>query len=69
MAETPNLVLRGVRIHQGYLDADAQQTVLGALREVTACAPMGHPGTRRGLEMSVKMTSAGEYGWVSHRRG
>lgn len=69
MAETPNLVLRGVRIHQGYLDADAQQAVLGALREVTARAPMVHPVTRRGLKMSVKMTSAGKYGWVSDRRG
>ena len=39
------------------------------LRAVAAAAPMFHPVTRGNKQMSVKMTSAGAFGWVSDRRG
>ena len=39
------------------------------LRAVVRAAPMFHPVTRWGKEMSVKMTSAGRVGWFSDRRG
>ena len=43
--------------------------MVNALRQVAEQAPMFHPETRFGKQMSVKMTSAGMYGWVSDRRG
>jgi len=39
------------------------------LRKVVAAAPFFQPETRWGRKMSVRMTSAGRYGWVSDRRG
>ncbi|WP_149787311.1 alpha-ketoglutarate-dependent dioxygenase AlkB family protein [Lutimaribacter pacificus] len=62
-------MLRGVAIYPGFLDPDAQQALVTALRDVVAAAPMFHPETRWGKQMSVRMTSAGRCGWVSDRRG
>jgi alkylated DNA repair protein (DNA oxidative demethylase) len=61
--------LKGVRILPGYLDAEAQHALVADLRRVAAAAPFFRPVTRRGKEMSVRMTSAGRCGWVSDRRG
>ncbi|WP_172327784.1 alpha-ketoglutarate-dependent dioxygenase AlkB [Mangrovicoccus sp. HB161399] len=61
--------LGGVRIFPGALDADARNSVLAAVRAVVAEAPLFHPVTARGRQMSVRMTSCGEFGWVSDRRG
>lgn len=68
MANVPQM-LRGVAIYQGFLGLDAQQSLVSTLRDVVAAAPMFHPETRRGKQMSVRMTSAGVCGWVSDRRG
>jgi alkylated DNA repair protein (DNA oxidative demethylase) len=65
----PAVDLKGVRIHPGYLDAKAQNALVGDLRGVVAAAPLFRPVTRWGKEMSVRMTSAGRCGWVSDRRG
>ncbi len=40
-----------------------------ALRDVVRAAPLFAPMTPRGKPMSVRMTSAGRYGWVSDRGG
>ncbi|WP_238941326.1 alpha-ketoglutarate-dependent dioxygenase AlkB [Jannaschia sp. Os4] len=53
----------------GYLDRAAQEAMVGDLRAVIAAAPLVRPVTRRGQALSVRMTSAGEVGWVSDRRG
>jgi len=66
---TPDLVLRGVAIFRGWLGPEAQRVVLDDLRAVVAAAPFFRPETRFGRKMSVRMTSAGRYGWVSDRRG
>lgn len=60
---------KGFIIHPGLLDPDAQARMLEDLRAVLRAAPLFHPVTPRGQEMSVRMTSAGRYGWVSDRRG
>lgn len=60
---------RGVSLYPGLLDRAAQQALVAALRDVAAAAPMFHPVTRFGKRMSVRMTSAGTFGWVSDRRG
>ncbi|MRH21067.1 alpha-ketoglutarate-dependent dioxygenase AlkB family protein [Rhodovulum strictum] len=65
----PGLVVRGVEIFPGWLDASAQRAMLADLREVVAAAPLFQPETRWGRRMSVRMTSAGRFGWVSDRRG
>lgn len=61
--------LRGVTIFPGALDAAAQARLVDAARQIAQAAPMFHPETRWGKQMSVKMTSAGDFGWVSDRRG
>jgi alkylated DNA repair protein (DNA oxidative demethylase) len=43
--------------------------MLEDLRAVVASAPFFSPMTPRGRPMSVRMTSAGRFGWVSDRRG
>ena len=63
------LQIRGVALHKSYLDADAQEALLKALREVTARAPLFSPQTPYGRPMSVQMTSAGRFGWYSDRKG
>lgn len=60
--------LRGMLLHSGFLDHGAQRAILADLREVVAQAPLFTPQTRRG-PMSVQMTSAGQFGWVSDTRG
>lgn len=65
----PTLTIRGVQIYQGILDRSAQQDLLAELRAVCAEAPLFSPQTPQGRRMSVRMTSAGKYGWYSDRSG
>lgn len=66
---TPSLTVRGVEIFSGWLDPEAQAAMVTDLRKVAAAAPLFQPETRWGRKMSVRMTSAGRFGWVSDRRG
>ena len=66
---SPPLRLRGFDIHKGYLDDPAQSALIDALRTVLKAAPLFSPTTRFGKKMSVRMTSAGKYGWYSDGRG
>ncbi|MFO1141954.1 MAG: alpha-ketoglutarate-dependent dioxygenase AlkB [Amaricoccus sp.] len=63
------LEVNGFEIHKGYLDAPAQAAMLGELRAVVAAAPFFAPLTPWGKPMSVRMTSAGRYGWYTDRQG
>lgn len=63
------LRLRGFDIHKAWLDASAQARVLDAVRTVISRAPFFRPDTPYGKRMSVRMSSAGKYGWFSDRRG
>ncbi|MFP4303707.1 alpha-ketoglutarate-dependent dioxygenase AlkB family protein [Rhodosalinus sp.] len=63
------LDIRGVRVLPGWLDADEQAALVARLRDVAREAPFFRPETPRGKPMSVRMTAAGRYGWVSDRRG
>lgn len=65
----PTLILRGFAIYKGWLDPEMQADLVEALRAVVAQAPLFAPVTSSGKPMSVRMTSAGRYGWVSDRRG
>ena len=63
------LKIRGFELHQGALDGAAQAALVEELRAITATAPLVSPMTPYGKPMSVRMTSAGRYGWVSDRKG
>lgn len=63
------LRVKGFEIHGGYLSAEAQRTLLGAVRGVVAAAPLFRPDTPYGKPMSVRMTAAGPYGWYSDKSG
>ncbi len=65
----PTIEVRGIRVWQGFLAMDAQAKLLHEIDDVASAAPPVHPETRWGRKMSVAMTSAGRYGWISDRRG
>jgi len=60
----------GVRHLPGFLDREAQQALLAALRDIVRTAPFFTPCMpRSGKPFSVKMTNCGDLGWVSDSRG
>jgi alkylated DNA repair protein (DNA oxidative demethylase) len=61
--------VRGFEIHKGYLDLPAQEALVDALRGVLKAAPLFRPVTPRGKPMSVRMTAAGRYGWITDKGG
>ncbi|MEO0937498.1 MAG: alpha-ketoglutarate-dependent dioxygenase AlkB [Pseudomonadota bacterium] len=63
------LQVRGFEIRKGYLDGAAQHALLDAVRGIVRAAPFVQPEVPRGGKMSVRMTSAGAFGWTSDRRG
>jgi alkylated DNA repair protein (DNA oxidative demethylase) len=65
----PDLRVRGVAVYKGFLDRTAQEDLVQALRAVARAAPFYRPVTPSGRAMSVRMTAAGRFGWVSDRAG
>ena len=59
----------GVTVWPGWLDTGAQHEMVEALRDLVRAAPLFTPETPSGRKMSVRMTAAGEFGWISDRRG
>jgi DNA oxidative demethylase len=60
---------RGFLIFKGFLGPLSQQEMLADIRAVLQAAPLVVPVTPQGREMSVRMTSAGRYGWITDRAG
>ena len=63
------LRIAGFDIHKGYLDTAEQKALVVLLREVARKAPFFAPVTPRGKPMSVRMTAAGDYGWITDSKG
>ncbi|MEM7073944.1 MAG: alpha-ketoglutarate-dependent dioxygenase AlkB [Pseudomonadota bacterium] len=63
------LRIRDVDIYPAFLDETTQQALVAGLRNVVGAAPLFSPVTPSGRPMSVRMTSAGRYGWISDRQG
>ena len=61
--------VNGFRIHKGWLDAAAQAAMAADIGAVAQAAPFFAPLTPWGKPMSVRMTSAGRYGWFTDRSG
>ncbi len=62
-------IIRAARYFPNHLDRRQQEALLAQVRGVVADAPLFQPKTRRGKKLSVRMTSAGRFGWYSDRRG
>jgi len=56
-------------VHAGHVTVPDQRALVDEVRAVLRAAPLFRPETRRGGVMSVRMTSAGRYGWISDRSG
>jgi len=63
------LVANGFDIRKGWLDPPAQAAMAADIAAVAAAAPFFAPLTPWGKPMSVRMTSAGKYGWFTDRSG
>ncbi len=63
------LRLRGFDIHKGWLNPVAQHEVFEAIRQVVREVPLFRPETPNSRQMSVRMTAAGNFGWLSDRNG
>ncbi len=61
--------LNGADIYLDALDLNAQHALVADIREIAREAPLFSPETRFGKKMSVRMTSAGQFGWVSDAQG
>lgn len=68
MHMTP-VTIRGVHVFKGLLDRKEQEAMLEDVRAVLSRAPLFQPVTPRGQAMSVRMSAAGQFGWISDRRG
>ena len=60
---------RGFRIFPEYLDRSAQSELVDRVRALLRQAPLFQPVTPSGRPMSVRMSAAGQFGWVSDRGG
>jgi alkylated DNA repair protein (DNA oxidative demethylase) len=59
-----------LKILPGYFDAEAQQRLLEAVRDVVKAAPLFTPVMpRSGRPFSVRMSNCGPLGWVSDKEG
>ena len=65
----PTLTVRGVNVFKGLLSKAEQSAMVDDLRVVAQAVPFFTPKTASGQSMSVKMTSAGRFGWVSDANG
>ncbi|MDO6585685.1 alpha-ketoglutarate-dependent dioxygenase AlkB [Salipiger sp. 1_MG-2023] len=63
------LTIRGFHIYPGHLGRPEQEALAEDLRACLRAAPLYQPVTPRGQAMSVRMSSAGRFGWVTDRRG
>lgn len=63
------LEFQGTRVWKSFLDRDAQQTMLGDLRNLANRAPLRRYTTPGGKHMSVRMSGAGALAWMSDASG
>lgn len=69
MAQIDPINVRGFLIYKGFLDRSVQEDLVSEARVIAGTAPFFAPVTARGQKMSVRMTSAGQLGWISDRSG
>jgi len=57
--------VNGARVYPGFLDAGRQAVLLEQVREVVRAAPLISQKGPGGRPMSVRMTAAGRFGWLT----
>ena len=60
-----NFDLNGATVFPGYLDLEAQRRLLLQVRDVVRAAPLITQKGPGGRDMSVRMTAAGRFGWLT----
>lgn len=65
----PKLSVLGFDVYKGYLAPAAQAALVEDVRGIVRAAPLIQPVTPRGQKMSVQMTAAGAFGWLTDRQG
>jgi DNA oxidative demethylase len=63
------LKLGGADFYQGLLPKSQQTLIINELRNIIRQAPLFTPHTPSGRPMSVRMSAAGKYGWITDQRG
>jgi DNA oxidative demethylase len=63
------LAVNGFEVHKGWLGSSEQMAMAADIAAVAEAAPFFSPMTPWGKPMSVRMTSAGRYGWFTDRTG
>lgn len=63
------LDLNGAQLWPALLETARQAVLLEQVRAVVRAAPLMRPVTPGGRRMSVRMSAAGRFGWVTDRRG
>jgi len=66
---TSKVTIGGIDIHKAFLTPEAQSSLVDTIRDLCRAAPLYTPSTRWGKDMSVRMTSAGQFGWFSDQKG
>lgn len=61
--------LSGAAYFPAALDQAAQSALVVDVRAILRIAPLVQPMTPSGKPMSVRMSAAGDYGWVTDRKG
>ena len=64
-----SLSLKGVRVWKGFLSPDQQRNMVDDLRKIAGSAPFRRYETPGGRKMSVRMSAAGQMGWMADRTG
>lgn len=59
----------GFQLYKGWLTRAAQQAMVADVRALVRTAPLSRYVTPGGRKMSVGMSAAGRFGWVSDRAG
>lgn len=65
----PPLSLKGFAVHKLRITPEDQAELVAELGAIAEAAPYFAPLTPWGKPMSVRMTSAGKYGWFTDRKG
>ncbi|MGL4281965.1 MAG: alpha-ketoglutarate-dependent dioxygenase AlkB family protein [Albidovulum sp.] len=61
--------LGGAKLFSGWLSLEEQRAMVEDIRAVVVAAPFFAPVTPWGKPMSVRMTAAGRFGWITDRKG
>ena len=67
--EMIRLNIRGISVLKGALTGAEQQQLVADIRQCLTMAPLVQPTMRNGKPLSVRMSAAGKFGWVSDRAG